>query len=241
MSHTYAYPRPSVTVDCAVFGFDPDRNSLDVLLIQRDDEPFAGQWALPGGFVEVADDGDQGEDLEAAALRELSEETGAKVNYLEQLGTFGTPKRDPRGRVISVAYFALVRSKDHVVKGGSDARDAKWFPVGEALKLKLAFDHTKILQAAAQRLQNKIRYAPIGFDLLPERFSIGELQRLYEVLLGRDLDRSNFRKKIFSLGILEEARSKDRDVNMYAFDKEAYESSVKSGFNFEPRFVVKGK
>lgn len=243
MSHTYLYPRPSVTVDCVVFCVDTSQiPALKVLLVKRADNPHKGKWALPGGFLEAKDDGSQGESLEEAAHRELVEETGLKVDYLEQLYTFGNPKRDPRGRVITVAYFALVR--EQTVKAGSDAKEAKWLSVAsfcpdqQCLKT-LAFDHDRILQAAIERLQAKVRYAPIGFNLLPSRFTLTQLQELYEaILMKRPLDKRNFRKKILAMGILLKAGLEDNTkpgpaAQMYRFDKTAYDGAVKKGFNFE--------
>ncbi len=243
MTFTYKYPRPSFTVDVVIFGVEPQLGwDLQVLLIQRAAETgpeaaFPGFWAIPGGFVEVDDEGNQGESLEEAAHRELAEETGVKVEYLEQLYTFGKPKRDPRGRVISVAYFALVQSKDHVAEANSDASDARWFSIDDAMKLTLAFDHNEILKKALQRLQAKIRYAPIGFSFLPPKFTIAELCALYESILRRRLDVSNFRKKILATGVLVETGQRQQNNNrppmLYRFDKRAYNHAVENGFNFE--------
>lgn len=237
MAYTYKYPRPSVTVDIVVFGIDATFG-LNVLLIERGpkDEAFPGRWAIPGGFVNVSDEGTQGESLEDAAYRELQEETGIKLTYLEQLYTFGTPGRDPRGRVISAAYMALVRSTDFHPVGGDDASDAKWFPLSKKLP-PLAFDHGDVLATAKKRLTAKVRYEPVGFNLLPPTFSLGDLQRFYEGLLGRKLDAGNFRKRILKMGILTQVGiQKDvshRPGKLYRFDKRAYDAAVKSGFNFE--------
>ena len=174
-----------------------------------------------------------------AARREMQEETGVEIDYLEQLMTFDDPDRDPRGRVFSVAYFALVRSQDHVTTAGSDAKVARWMPVQAALKLRrntVAFDHALILKTAVARLQAKVRYAPIGFNLLPESFTLGQLQKLYEAILFRPLDRRNFRKRILAMGILTVKSStvtKGRPAQLYSFDKAAYDRAVKTGFNFE--------
>jgi len=173
MPHTYEYPRPSLTVDAVVFGFDDQ--DLKVLLIQRALEPFAGNWALPGGFVQME------EPLEAAVRRELREETGVSNVYLEQLFTFGDPERDPRGRVVSVAYYGLVKLSEHHVLAATDARNAAWFPVTDLPPL--AFDHDRILETAHRRLQGKVRYQPIGFELLPKHFTLSQLQHLYETVL----------------------------------------------------------
>jgi 8-oxo-dGTP diphosphatase len=234
MKWTYRHPRPSVTVDCVVFGVSAN-DELQVLLVQRGEEPFRGRWAFPGGFVIVSDDGDQGEDLEAAARRELAEETNVSVTYLEQLATFGTPGRDPRGRVISVTYMALVRSAEHAAKAGSDAAAARWMPT--PIRSPLAFDHGAVLEVAIARLRAKVRYAPIGFHLLPPVFSLAQLQRLYEAILGRTLDRPNFRRRILAMEILAVA-GKETDVahraaTLYRFDRRAYDRAVREGFNFE--------
>src|SRR6187455_424752 len=190
MPHTYQYPRAALTVDCVVFGLDD--SELKVLLIERALEPFKGKWALPGGFVRVD------ETLDDAARRELEEEAGLKDVFLEQLYTFGEVKRDPRERVVSVAYYALVNLPEQAVKGATDARDAAWFAVSDLPTL--AFDHEKILAVALERLKGKVRYQPIGFELLPPKFTLSQLQRLYEALLGVEMDKRNFRKKILSMG-----------------------------------------
>jgi 8-oxo-dGTP diphosphatase len=235
---TYEYPRPAVCVDCVIFGFDAQAG-LQLLLIRRGREPQKGMWALPGGFVQVADGREQGEDLEAAARRELEEETGAKVSYLEQLYTFGAPGRDPRGRVISVAYMALVRATDHRVVGSDDAAEAEWFPVSTLLagKRPLAFDHDEIIRTGVTRLQAKVRYAPLGFSLLASTFTLSELQRLYEAVLLRTLDKRNFRRRILAMGILADAGQQEnvphRAAALYRFDKRAYDRAVREGFNFE--------
>ena len=194
MPFQYEYPRPALTVDCVVFGYD--RGRLWVLLIERALEPFRGRRALPGGFVHLD------ETIDAAALRELEEETGVKRVYLEQLYTFGELDRDPRERVVTVAYFALVKLSDHAVRAATDASDAAWFPVDELPAL--AFDHATILGLALERLRGKVRYRPIGFELLPKKFTLTELQRLYEAILGRALDKRNFRKKVLAMGLLQE-------------------------------------
>lgn len=226
--YAYEYPRPALTVDCVVFGLgDAD---LEVLLIERDLEPFAGRWALPGGFVQMD------EPLEAAARRELQEETGVERLYLEQLYTFGAVGRDPRARVVSVAYYGLVKLHDHALRAATDARDARWFPVASAPSL--AFDHDTILSTALQRLKGKLRYVPIGFELLPPKFTLTQLQRLYEVVLQRPLDKRNFRKKAIHMGILEALDEREQGVahraaRLYRFDRERYDRLVRDGFDFE--------
>jgi 8-oxo-dGTP diphosphatase len=228
LSFTYEYPRPAVTVDCVVFGLDDEL--LKVLLIQRDREPFAGRWALPGGFV------DPRETLEQAALRELSEETGVSKVYLEQLHSFGAPDRDPRDRVITVAYYALVRRLDHAPQAASDARAVAWFPASQCPPL--AFDHREIVAMARRRLQAKLREQPLGFELLPRKFTLSQIQRVYEAVLGRELDKRNFRKKLLATGVLRELAETQRDVahraaRLYQFDAREYRARVKQGFHFD--------
>jgi len=228
MAFTYEYPRPALTVDCVVFGLDEDE--LRLLLVERDSDPFAGRWALPGGFVQME------ETLDAAARRELQEETGITRLYLEQLYTFGAPDRDPRERVVTVAYYALVKLSDHQVQAATDARSAAWFSVADLPAL--AFDHDKIVQVALTRLKGKVRYEPIGFELLPRKFTLSQLQRLYEVVLERNLDKRNFRKKILGMDLLIELDEVQRGVahraaRLYRFDEKKYERLKKEGFNFE--------
>jgi 8-oxo-dGTP diphosphatase len=228
MAHSYEFPRAALTVDCVIFGLD--EGDLKVLLIQRDLDPFKGKWALPGGFVRVD------ETLEGAARRELQEETGVEHVFLEQLYTFGEVNRDPRERVITVAYFALVKLSDHRIKATTDARNAAWFVMSDLPAL--AFDHEQILDAALQRLKGKVRYQPIGFELLPQKFTLTQLQKLYETVLERELDKRNFRKKILSMDVLLELDEIEQDVahraaRLYSFDKKKYDRLVKKGFNFE--------
>jgi ADP-ribose pyrophosphatase YjhB (NUDIX family) len=228
MKYTYDYPRPALTVDCVVFGFD--EGDLKVLLVQRDVEPFRGKWVLPGGFVRID------ESLEEAARRELREETALEKLYLEQLYTFGDVDRDPRGRVVTVAYYALVKLADYRVKAATDASTAAWFSVSEVSTL--AFDHNRILDTALARLKGKVRYQPIGFELLPVKFALSQLQHLYEVILEQDLDKRNFRKKILGTGLLVELDEIQQDVahraaRLYRFDDRKYRQLVRKGFNFE--------
>jgi 8-oxo-dGTP diphosphatase len=229
-SFTYEFERPGLTVDCVIFGLDLDESSLKVALVERALEPFRGRWALPGGFVR------SGETLEEAAKRELREETNIENVFLEQLYTFGNPKRDPRGWVVSVAYYALVAPEQHQMIASTDASRAAWFDIHHLPKL--AFDHNEILQVALKRLRGKLTYAPIGFELLPEKFSIKQLQRLYEIVLDTELDNRNFRKKIFSMEVLRELKEKQKGVahraaKLYKFDQRAYRELEKRGSNFE--------
>jgi len=228
VGHTYQYARPALTVDVVVFALD--EHDLQAMLIQRDLAPFAGNWALPGGFVRVE------ETLDDAAARELREETGLHDIYLEQLYTFGAVERDPRERVVTAAYYALVNLAGHAVQASTDACRAAWFSVNDLPAL--AFDHRQILDVALQRLRSKVRYQPIGFELLPERFTLRQLQHLYEIILDRPLDKRNFRKKVLSMGIIKETNEIETDVahraaRLFRFDKKAYDRLTKRGFNFE--------
>jgi 8-oxo-dGTP diphosphatase len=224
----YQYPHPAVTADIVVFGLADDE--LTVLLIQRDGEPFAGSWALPGGFVKMD------ESLDEAAFRELEEETGVRDLYLEQLYTYGAPDRDPRERVITVAYLAIVNLFEHPVRAASDARNAAWFALDELPGL--AFDHAEILSRAIERLRSKVRYEPLVFEFLPERFTLRQVQQLYETILGEQLDKRNFRKKIQSTGLLVPLDELEMDVahraaQLFSFDREHYEARHLRGFTFE--------
>ena len=228
MAYTYEYPRPSLTVDCIIFGLD-ESSRLKVLLIQRAKDPFKDAWALPGGFV------DENETLEYAALRELKEETGISDVFIEQLFTFGTPGRDPRGRVVTVAYYSLINLAEHKIGADTDAQDVKWFPINSLPPL--AFDHADILETAITRLRGKVRYQPIGFELLAEKFTLTQLQKLYETILDKELNKRNFRTKILKMNILKEEDIlrgvAHRPAQLYSFDKTKYEAYLNQGFNFE--------
>ncbi len=206
--------KPSVTVDMVIITLRGEE--LQVLLIKRDLAPYRGRWAIPGGFVHIA------ESLEAAARRELQEETGVSDVYLEQLYTFGEPGRDPRGRVISVAYVALVPAP-LAVTAGSDAREARWWPLANLPAL--AFDHDKILQYALTRLRYKIEYSAVGFRLLAEQFTLTELQQAYEIILGEPLDKRNFRRRIIEAEVIEPTddlrTGEGRPARLYRFRRDA--------------------
>lgn len=191
---------PAIAVDIVILAVADDE--LVVLLIRRGAEPYAGRWAIPGGFV------DSQESLDAAAARELREETGVEGVFLEQLYTFGAPERDPRGRVISVTYYALLRHAPGVA-GGDDAADARWFSLSKLPPL--AFDHGSILEYAIDRVRKKVEYTNIIYSLLPDSFTLTELQRAYETILGRTIDKRNFRKKINSLDLVEPTGEVRRD------------------------------
>jgi 8-oxo-dGTP diphosphatase len=220
-----------VAVDAIVFGYSR-QDGVSVLLIRRKYPPYKDSWALPGGFVLPQ------ESLETAVTRELQEETGIEVNYLEQLYSFGAPERDPRQRVISIAYFALINhSRYEALKASTDAAEAQWFSIKKLPAL--AFDHKKIVSVAIERVRNKIRYQPIGFELLDKQFPFSELEKLYADLLDRPIDRRNFTKKILSLGLIEDtgqlaaAAGAGRPSKIYRFNKKRYQQLLKEGMHFE--------
>ncbi|MBO4645779.1 MAG: NUDIX hydrolase [Bacteroidales bacterium] len=244
MSYTYKYPHPAIAADCLVFSFDGQE--LNVLLIERGSEPCKGMWAFPGGFMNID------ETAEECATRELKEETGLDVCGLKQLGAFSAVHRDPRERVVSVAFYVLVSPS--AVSGGDDARDARWFPIQKLPPL--AFDHENILRKALLQLRKDSYFEPVGLELLPREFHIGDLRRLYEAILGVQLDHRNFERKILKTGVLqivddeednscfvnfdrEESRSCQRKkpeqkAKKYAFDKNRYNHFKQNNdFRFE--------
>jgi 8-oxo-dGTP diphosphatase len=218
-----------VAVDAVVFSYDRD-NGVSVLLIRRKIEPFQKMWALPGGLAL------NGESLDDAVQRELKEETGIEVNYLEQLYTFGNPTRDPRNHVISVSYFGLVNPKGLQLNAQTDAEDVAWFNIKKIPRL--AFDHRKIIDVGLKRLRGKLTYEPVGFELLEKSFPFSDLEKLYQSLLDQDLDRRNFRKKIMSLGILEElnetlVRGSGRPATLFQFNKKKYFELKEKGYSYD--------
>ncbi|HTD42342.1 MAG TPA: NUDIX domain-containing protein [Mucilaginibacter sp.] len=219
-----------VAVDAVVFGYT-SKEGLSVLLIKRNIKPFKDSWALPGGLV-----GDH-ESLEDAIQRELKEETGININYLEQLYSFGKPERDPRNRVISVTYYGLVKPDAFELRADTDAADVAWFNIKKLPQL--AFDHNEIIGVAHERLKCKILYQPVGFELLEEKFPFSELEKLYMAVLDRRIDRRNFKKKITKFGFLEETEEKQslngagRPGNLFRFNEEKYFHLTKKGISFE--------
>ena len=222
----YKYPHPAVTTDCVIFGFDGQQ--LKVLLVERGIEPYKGHWAFPGGFLKMDETADEG------ALRELKEETGLETAYIEQLGAFSDVKRVPRERVITIAFYALVNITE--VKGGDDAADARWFRIDDMPLL--AFDHDHILRVAQKRLKEQIHFNPIGFELLPEVFTMPQLQALYEAILEVKFDRRNFSRKLLTLGLLDMAdpdqeRNGTRTPVLYRFNADKYQEMKQRGFRLE--------
>lgn len=226
LNYCYKYPHPAVTTDCVIFGFDGV--SIKVLLVERGIEPYKGMWAFPGGFMKMD------ETAEECARRELEEETGLKSASVEQFHTFTSVNRDPRERVITVAHYALVRLSE--VKGGDDAASAKWFSHDEIPSL--AFDHDHILRLALKVLKERICFEPIGFELLPEVFTMTELQNLYEAILEVKFDRRNFYNKMLKLGILVEAEPRPKSApsripTKYRFNASKYAELKQKGFRLE--------
>lgn len=216
-----------VSVDAVVFGYTQEEG-ISVLLIKRRNNPYQKFWALPGGLVRDE------ESLEEAVLRELREEAGIDVNYLEQLYTFGKPERDPRNRVISITYYGLIRPQDYQLSAQTDAEDVAWFNIKKLPKL--GFDHKIIIETAIKRLQGKIAYEPVGFELLDKEFPFSDLEKLYQTVLDREIDRRNFKKKIMSLGFLEELketiqRKSGRPAHLYRFNKKKYFELKEKGYN----------
>lgn len=222
-----------IAVDAIVFGYQ--NSTLYVLLVKQKFGALKNAWVLPGGFVL------ENEPLQTAVQRELLEETGITVNYLEQLFTFGDDiGRDPRGRVISVAYFALVDAQKGKLIADTDAEDAQWFPINKIPQL--GFDHNQIVELAKTRLKNKLEYQPIGFDLLAEEFPFSDLENLYSTILEKEIDRRNFRKKMLGFGILEEVnkiseKNTGRPAKLFRFNKLIYNELAERGFHFEIRFA----
>lgn len=226
MKHCYKHPHPGVTTDCVIFGFDGSR--LQVLLVRRGIEPYKEWWVLPGGFLHTDEHAEEG------ALRELQEETGLQGAYIRQFHTFTAPERDPRERVITIAYYALVRKQE--VRGGDDATYAQWFALDDVPQL--AFDHDQILRKAMLALRQQIHFEPVGFELLPETFTISELQNLYEAILGMHFDRRNFYNKMKRHGMLERLdgltkTSSRRMPYLFRFNKAKYEALKQKGFKLE--------
>lgn len=220
--------KSAFTVDNVIFGFDD--GTLKTLLIRRNEEPYDNYWALPGYFI------NQNEALDSAAKRVLKEVTGLENVYLEQLQTFGKPGRHDFGRVITVAYYSLVKIADFQPRAAGVAQEVAWHPVHDLQEL--AFDHNQIIQVALNKLKHSIRVKPVGFELLPPAFTLTELQHLYEAIWETDLEKRNFRKKILAMGLLRDLKRLQegvahRPAKLYAFDEARYQELSKIGFNFE--------
>ena len=218
----------AITIDCVIFGFD--KGSLKVLLIEHAEGISKGKWALPGGWIK------EEESIDHAAQRLLKELTGLSNIYLEQLKAFGEPDRFPLGRVITIGYYALIKIDDFDIKAGFTASDAKWYSIKDVPEL--IYDHNTILNYSLKHLRNRVKQAPIGFNLLPKKFTLLELMQLYEEILGVELDKSNFRRKILRMKLLQALDEKQKDVShraakLYRFDYDIYKKLTQKGFNFE--------
>ncbi|MFC2117707.1 NUDIX domain-containing protein [Bacteroidota bacterium] len=221
------FPKHFVALDCIIFGFD--EGELKLLVVKRDLVPARGQWSLMGGFLEL------NENLKSAAQRILHNLTGLKNVFMEQLFTFGEVDRDPGERTVSVAYFALLKIEDYD-KDLVSLNSAQWFPMSEVPEL--IFDHNTMVNKALKRLRRKARVRPIGFELLPKKFTLPQLQSLYEAIYNKTYDKRNFRKKILSTGLLVKHEEKDKlnsrkGAFLYSFDKKKYKVLANEGFNFE--------
>jgi 8-oxo-dGTP diphosphatase len=226
--YNYSYERPALATDCVIFGFD--HGKLKLLVTQRETNPFQDQWALPGGFVFI------NETTTECATRILAEKVGLKNVFIEQLYTFSALDRDPRERIVTVAYFALVNTSQFQLVAGRDTIKAEWFELTELPNL--AFDHQEIVNLAIQRIKGKVSYQPIGFELLNEKFTLAELQNVYEAILNITIDKRNFRKKLLAMNLLVALEEKETNVarkpgRYYKFDKKEYLKLTKSGFHFD--------
>ena len=228
MSHTEKDIIQNLSIDCVVFGFENSR--MEVLLIKRKREPEKDKWALPGGFIL------KNESLDSAAVRILEETSNVKNIYLEQVHTFGEVDRYPTRRVITIAYYALIDPDKHSLKPGIDTTDVQWFPINNLPETP--FDHKTILNTALDKLRKQVRTEPVGFELLPKKFTLTQLQMLYESILGMKMDKRNFRKKILGLKILIALEEHQKSVahraaRLYKFDTKRYKTLSEQGFNFE--------
>lgn len=228
MSHSHPDKIDPLSIDCVIFGFEDGK--LKILLIRRDIQPFKGSWALPGGFI-LYD-----EDIDVASMRILEEMTGVDNIFMEQLRAFGTVNRYPERRVITLAYYALIKPGNYDLNPGPEASDAQWFHIHQLPELP--FDHGKIIAQAIRTLQLKVRHQPIGFELLPEKFTLLQLQELYEAIMDTSLDKPNFRRKLQRMNLLVSLEEFQKGVahraaRLYKFDKSRYDRLKEKGFVFE--------
>jgi 8-oxo-dGTP diphosphatase len=218
----------ALSIDCLIFGFK--KNELDILLVQHGEGISKGKWALPGGWIRY------NESTDDAAARLLSDLTGVSNIYLEQLRSFGHVDRYPSKRVITIAYYALVKPENYMLHPGFTATDAQWFKISDVPELP--YDHADILENGLKYLKHKVRHEPIGFNLLPKKFTLLQLQELYEAILEKKLDKPNFRRKLMKMNLLDPCKEKQTDVshraaNLYRFDKKIYDKLTEKGFAFE--------
>jgi ADP-ribose pyrophosphatase YjhB (NUDIX family) len=218
----------ALSIDCLIFGFK--KGELDILLVQHGEGISKGKWALPGGWIQYD------ESVDESAYRLLKDLTGLGKIYLEQLKVFGEVERYPQKRVITIAFFAMVKPDDYELHPGFTASDAKWFKISEVPRLP--YDHDMILRYGLKHLQHKVKHEPVGFNLLPKKFTLHQLQEVYEAVLGHKLDKPNFRRKLFNMNLLVPCKEKQKDVshraaNLYRFDKKIYDKLKEKGFVFE--------
>jgi 8-oxo-dGTP diphosphatase len=218
----------ALSLDCVVFGFDEE--GIKVLLIKRSVEPYTGYWALPGDLVDPV------KDLNDSVNEVLYNLTGLSNLYFEQVETFGEVNRHPFGRVITTSYYTLVKISDYKLNPSSFAREARWFRIDEVGDL--AFDHNAILQSCFNKMKKSVRIKPIGFELLPQTFTLSELQSMYESILGEPIDTRNFRKKLAKMNILKDTKKTQKQVahrpaKLFSFDEKTYNDLKNTGFNFE--------
>lgn len=218
----------ALSIDCLIFGFK--NSELDILLVQHGGGISRGSWALPGGWIKY------NEGMDEAAIRILKALTGVSNVFLEQLKAFGSVDRYPTKRVITIAYYALVKPEDYTLHAGFTAADAKWFKVSNLPPLP--YDHGTILNQGLEHLKHKLRHEPIGFNLLPKKFTLFQLQELYEALLNKKLDKPNFRRKLMNMNLLVPCKEKQTEVShraasLYRFDKKIYDRLTEKGFTFE--------
>ncbi len=228
MSHKLKDVIRNVSIDCVIFGFE--NNSLEILLVKRARNPHQGKWALPGGFIKKE------ELVDTAANRILFDTTGINNIYLEEIAVFDGLNRYPLWRVFTIGHFALISPENYSISTGIDTTEVKWFKIDNLPKLP--FDHHKIIEVALSKLRTRVRYRPIGFELLPEKFTLPQLQKLYEAILGKNLDKRNFRKKINKVDLIrklkeKETNNKTRAAYLYKFDKNNYNKLKEKGFIFE--------
>lgn len=228
MSHILKEVIKNISIDCVIFGFE--KSVFEILLVKRARKPHKGSWALPGGFVK------KGELIEDATKRILEVTTGVKNIYLEEVAVFDQVDRFPLWRVFTIGYFALISPEDYKLTTGIDTTEVKWFKINELPELP--FDHKHIIEVALKKLRTRVKYKPIGFELLHQKFTLPQLQTLYEVILGKKLDKRNFRKKIMKMNLLRKLNEKDsnnkrRAAYLYKFDKHNYNKLVEKGFIFE--------
>ncbi len=218
----------ALSIDCVIFGFS--NGALSILLVKHGQGPTKGQWALPGSWIKY------NEDIDDAAARILMAQTSVSKIFLEQFKAYGNVDRFPQKRVITLVYYALVTKESFVLHAGNTVTDVQWFEINQLPAI--AFDHNRIADDCIKFLQHKVQHEPVGFNLLPKKFTLLQLQELYEAILGTRLDKPNFRRKFMKMELLIPCNEKQKDVShraasLYRFDKKVYDKLIKKGFSFE--------